>query len=66
MGKIETEIRKLKAQTNRPLVWKRYIDDMISLWHTNKEVIHPFIEQKKRYHPTLKFTAEISSTETSF
>ena len=47
-------------------MWKRYIDDVFSLWNISIEVINEFIEQANRYHPTIKFTAEISDKETIF
>ena len=37
MAEIETQI--LHKSANKPLVWKRYIDDIISLWHTNRELL---------------------------
>ena len=50
----------------RPIVWKRFIDDIFSLWTINRVEISQFIEQASIYHPTIKFTAEISETETTF
>ena len=64
MGKVETEI--LSQSTIKPLVWKRYIDDIFSLWDTNREVLNEFIDKANNHHPTIKFTAEISDTETTF
>jgi len=64
MAAVETEI--LNNSTNKPLAWKRYIDDVFSLWNTSIEDIHGFIEQANRHHPTIKFTAEISDKETIF
>ena len=58
MSAVETEI--LNASTKQPLVWKRYIDDVFSLWNINIEEIDGFIEQANRHQPTIKFTAEIS------
>ena len=43
--------------------WKRYIDDVFSLWNMNKKEINSFIELANSYHPTIKFTAEISDKE---
>ena len=57
MSAVETKI--LNESTEKPLVWKRYIDDVFSLWNTNIEDINGFIEQANRHHPTIKFTAEI-------
>ena len=39
---------------------------MFCLWATNKEEIEYFIEQANSYHPTIKFTAEVSPLETTF
>jgi len=64
MGKVETEI--LSQSAFKPLVWKRHIDDIFSLWDTNREVLTEFIDQANNDHPTIKFTAEISDTETTF
>ena len=35
-------------------------------YNTNKEEIEHFIEQANSYHPTIKFTAEVSQLETAF
>ena len=64
MAKIETEI--LNQSATKPLVWKRYINDIISIWNTTREEITQFIEQANSHHPTIRFTAEISDTETTF
>lgn len=50
----------------KPLVWKRYIDDVFSLWDTNREEIDNFIEHANNYHPTIKFTADMSDKEIIF
>ena len=39
---------------------------MFSLWDTTKEEIDIFILEANRYHPTIKFTAEISQREINF
>ena len=57
MGEIEKQI--LNESAHKPLAWKRYIDDIISLWHTSRDVVEKFIEQANKHHPTIKFTAEI-------
>ena len=40
--------------------------DIFSLRDTSKLDIEAFIEQGSLHHPTIKFTAEISDTETAF
>ena len=64
MAKIETAI--IDQQSTKPLIWKRYIDDVFSLWDTNREEINNFIKHANNYHPTIKFTADISDKEISF
>ena len=58
MAKTEKTI--LRQSTKKPLVWKRFIDDIFCLWDTNKEDIDQFIEHANSCHPTIKFTAEVS------
>ena len=64
MAEVETYI--VNQSPNIPLIWKRYIDDIFSLWNTNKEAINNFTELANSFHPTIKFTAEISDTEIIF
>ena len=64
MGKVESQILEQSAQ--KPLAWKRYIDDIFSIWNINKNEVTQFIEQANSHHPTIKFTAEVSDTETTF
>ena len=64
MSAVETEI--INKSKIKPLEWKRYIDDVFSLWDTQREEIDKFILEANRHHPTIKFTAEISDKETNF
>jgi len=57
--------KKLYRNTLKPLVWKRFIDDISSLWNATREEITQFIEQASKHHKTIKFTAEVSETETN-
>ena len=64
MAKVETEI--ISQSVIKPLVWKRYIDDIFSLWNTNRGDITQFIEKANKHHPTIKFKAEVSEAEITF
>ena len=64
MSAVETEI--LSLSKTKPLRWKRYIDDIFSLWNVDKEEIEEFITLANQHHPTIKFTAEISDKEINF
>ena len=63
---LEKEI--ISLSNKKPLVCgKRYIDDIFSLWNNiNKDEINAFTETAKRYHPTIRFTAEIYDKEIIF
>jgi len=52
--------------TLRPLEWKRYIDDIVSLWNVDKKEIEEFIALANSHHPTMKFTAKISDKKINF
>ena len=41
-------------------------DDVFSLWDVNRKDIDLFIEEANKFHPTIKFIAEISETEITF
>ena len=58
MSAIEAEI----ISPHKPLVWKRFIDDIFSLLNIDKEEIYSFIELANNHHPTIKFAAEVSDT----
>ena len=64
MVKIEKEI--LRQSDTKPIVWKRFIDDVISMWNTSRDKIEDFLLKANSFHPTIKFTAETSETETTF
>lgn len=64
MSVEETEITYLSS--NKPLVWKRHIDDIFSLWNIDKEDIGSFMELANNHHPTIKFMSEISDTGITF
>ena len=64
MVEVETEI--LNQSAFKPLVWKRYIDDIFSIWNIHKHQVTQFIELANKHHQTIKFTAEISYTKITF
>ena len=61
------ETQSLSKTVFKPTVWKRYINDIFSLWDISKpDIVAFFAEQVNLHHPTMKFTAEISENETFF
>ena len=64
MAKIETTL--IQQSETKPKEWRRYIDDIFSLWDSHEKDVDQFIEQANKFHPTIKFTAEISENEITF
>ena len=64
MAKIEKGI--ISKSKIKPLVRKRYIDDVFCVWHTTEDNIENFVQRANNYHDTIKFTAEISYSEITF
>ena len=48
MASVETKI--ISQSKTKPLEWKRYIDDIFSLWNADKEEIEDFIILANRHH----------------
>ena len=52
-----------------PRIFSRQMEAIVyifSIWNINKDVVTQFFEQANSHHPTIKFTAEVSDTETTF
>ena len=64
MANIET--KKRSRSRIIPTVWKRFIDDVFSLWGIDKQEIDLFLGQANSFPLTIKFTAEISEKEITF
>ena len=64
MADFETKL--IRQSRIKPTEWKRYIDNVFSLWNKSKQDINLFIEQANQFHPSIKFTAKISENEITF
>ena len=60
------EERLLEASPIKPFVWKRFIDDTCSLWDIPAEEVKTFVDFANSFHPTIKFTYELSSSKAIF
>ena len=60
MSAVETDI--INKSKTKPLKWKRYIDDIFSLWDARKE-IDLFILEANRRHTTIKFNQSLLKDE---
>ena len=64
MDKFET--RALNNYPLKPLLWKRFIDDIFMVWTHGEEQLNKFVEYLNGIHQTIKFTHEISQEEINF
>ena len=64
MGLLESKF--IKTCTHKPLKWLRYIDDIFILWNEGRDKLMQFISAANDFHPTIKFTHEISTTSINF
>lgn len=56
----------LMTQQYKPLLLKRYIDDILILWTDTEEKLQQFLKSLNEFHPTLNFTFNYSKTSTDF
>ena len=61
MAKIETTL--IQQRESKQKEWRRHIDDIFSLWDSDKKDFDHFVEQANKFHPSIEFTAEISENE---
>ena len=50
----------------QPLLWKRYIDDILCIWPGTREELDSFLERLNRAHHTLRFMWSISESHVEF
>jgi hypothetical protein len=57
MGRLENQI--LSNWTGRPPdLWRRYIDDIFTIWSGTEQELLNFLQYMNSFHPSIKFTAE--------
>ena len=59
----EIEKKLIQQSETKPKEWKRYIDDVFALWDCDRKEVNRFIKRANYFHPTIKFTAEISENQ---
>ena len=64
MAHIERQL--LAASPFKPTLWKRFIDDIFSVWTISEQEINDFVSFANNFHPTIKFTCEMSSERIFF
>ena len=56
----------LKSVALRPFSWLRFIDDIDMKWSHGREALTAFLDEANNFHPSIKFTAEISTEQHVF
>ena len=64
MDRFET--KALAGFPQKPLTWKRFIDDIFLVWTHGEESLKTFIDYLNSLHKTIKFTHEISYSHIDF
>ena len=66
MTDLENRIILNAPTDTRPLLWNRFIDDIFSIFTIPHSKILAFINFANQFHPTIKFTYEISQKSVHF
>ena len=64
MDKFES--KALAYYPLKPLIWKRFIDDIFMVWTHGEIQLQKFVEYLNSIHDTIKFKHEASTTEVNF
>ena len=64
MDRFET--KALAGYPLKPLIWKRFIDDIFMIWIHGEDSLNKFIEYLNSLHETIKFTYEMSYSQIGF
>ena len=64
MGKLEQDF--LKSRSLAPSIWLRFLDDIFVVWDHSIESLHSFIDALNSFHPSIKFTYNISTKTVNF
>ena len=59
IGSLEGQL--LRSVALRPFSWLRFIDDIDMKWTHGCETLTAFHDEAKNFHPSINFTAEIST-----
>jgi len=59
MAYVEKQLRAASPQ--KPSLWKRFIDDIFSVWTLSENEISNFIDFTNSFQATIKFTHQVSS-----
>ena len=64
MDRFET--KALENYPLKPLIWKRFIDDIFLIWTHGEDLLKDFVNYLNQLHPTINFTSETSTESINF
>lgn len=64
MSRLEEDF--FSHRGSRPLVWRRFIDDILCLWDGPRGDLDAMLGDLNAFHSTIKFTWNVSSTSVDF
>ena len=64
MGRLEGQL--LRSVARRPFLRLRFIEDIDMKWSHGRETLTTFLDEANNFHPSIKFTAEISAKQHVF
>ena len=62
----DLEEQYLRTSPCKPLVWWRYIDDVLAVWTHTKQAFDAFVDSLNAQDPRIRFTFELSPLSTVF
>ena len=66
MASLEKQILDTAPSQLKPLIWKRYIDDIFMIWPHGESSLQNFLHHLNSFHPTIKFQHEKSNKSIQF
>ena len=66
MDRCETHLLASAPEQKKPLIWKRFIDDIFLVWTHGEESLTKFLDHCNQGPPTIKFTSEQSKKTINF
>lgn len=64
MGELEKKL--LNSSELQPFIWLRFIDDIFTIYRATEDEVTTHIEYLNSYHPTIKFTSNMSRDSIDF
>ena len=64
IGRLDGQL--MRSVARRPFSWSMFIDFIDMKWSQGRETLTTFLDEANNFHPSIKFTAEISNKQHEF